>query len=40
MATADAGRADKGMSQAAARSVRPCGAPASRSWDGNRGKLE
>ena len=31
MATASAGRAAKGASQASARSARPCSAPASRS---------
>jgi hypothetical protein len=31
MATASAGRADKGLSRAPARSARPCSAPASRS---------
>jgi hypothetical protein len=33
MTTASAGRADKGASQAPARSARPCGATASRSAD-------
>jgi hypothetical protein len=33
MATASAGRADKGSSQAPARSARPCSATASRSAD-------
>ena len=44
MVTADAGRTDKGASQAPARSARPCGAPASRSGGrataGSSGELE